>query len=252
MDGFEAQSSPTDPPPPKAWVNRSRFQAQPGTPSGDHGTVVPPVPIPNTEVKHCCADDSWAIGPAKVGRCQSITPPIPHGVGGVFFSGRKVEYRQSKRVTSPTHRTLRQSRANGDPQSAGSFGKAERTGSQYSPHRTIPAYDHQPRHSCDPPQEKEPSQHPVGWVWRSPPDPCDTGSPSIHPQSPSAASFGKAERTLTPPNPSGLRSPELVGGLFGPEGWAHSKRPVGGSNRPHLGACVHPPAGSFGVAARTG
>ena len=47
--------------------------------------MVPPVPIPNTEVKHCCADDSWSIGPAKVGRRQSITPPTSNEVGGVFF-----------------------------------------------------------------------------------------------------------------------------------------------------------------------
>ena len=53
--------------------------------SGDHGTVAPPVPIPNTEVKRCCADDSWAIGPAKVGRCQFNPPRIAKAVRGVFF-----------------------------------------------------------------------------------------------------------------------------------------------------------------------
>jgi phosphoadenosine phosphosulfate reductase len=44
--------------------------------------VVPPVPIPNTEVKRCCADDSMTKGYAKVGRCQIINP-TPHRVG--FF-----------------------------------------------------------------------------------------------------------------------------------------------------------------------
>ena len=42
--------------------------------SGGHGTVAPPVPIPNTEVKRCCADDSWTKGPAKVGRRQIQNP----------------------------------------------------------------------------------------------------------------------------------------------------------------------------------
>ena len=44
--------------------------------------MVPPVPIPNTEVKHCRADDSAAIGCAKVGRCQSLNPTLR---SGVFF-----------------------------------------------------------------------------------------------------------------------------------------------------------------------
>jgi hypothetical protein len=65
--------------------------------------VAPPVPIPNTEVKHCCADDSWAIGPAKVGRCQSITPPIPHGVGGVFFYPYRIQHRLGCSKTTTTH-----------------------------------------------------------------------------------------------------------------------------------------------------
>ena len=54
--------------------------------SGDHGTVVPPVPISNTEVKRCCADDSMAIGHAKVGRCQiKIHPVLPSKVMRGFF-----------------------------------------------------------------------------------------------------------------------------------------------------------------------
>ena len=36
--------------------------------SGDDVTVVPPVPIPNTAVKHCRADDS-------ITRCQNRTLP---------------------------------------------------------------------------------------------------------------------------------------------------------------------------------
>jgi hypothetical protein len=56
--------------------------SHPGQQSGGHGTVAPPVPIPNTEVKRCCADDSMTKGHAKVGRCQ-ITNPSPHRAG--FF-----------------------------------------------------------------------------------------------------------------------------------------------------------------------
>ena len=54
--------------------------------SGGHGTVVPPVPIPNTEVKRCSADDSMTIGYAKVGRRQLIskTPFACNNADGVF------------------------------------------------------------------------------------------------------------------------------------------------------------------------
>ena len=43
-------------------------------PSGDYSAVVPPVPIPNTEVKRCSPDDSASLGCAKVGRRQSHAP----------------------------------------------------------------------------------------------------------------------------------------------------------------------------------
>ena len=38
--------------------------------SGEDIDVVTPVPIPNTEVKHIGADDSWGTLPAKIGICQ--------------------------------------------------------------------------------------------------------------------------------------------------------------------------------------
>gem|GEM_PF-6177390 len=38
----------------------------PGDPTGGG----PPVPIPNTEVKPARAEDTWALGPGKIGRCQ--------------------------------------------------------------------------------------------------------------------------------------------------------------------------------------
>ena len=37
---------------------------------GDYSEEVPPVPIPNTEVKLLCADDTALCG--KVGRCQEF------------------------------------------------------------------------------------------------------------------------------------------------------------------------------------
>ncbi len=45
----------------------------------------PPVPIPNTEVKHRCADGSVAIGHVRVGRRQFILPPFRKLEGGSFF-----------------------------------------------------------------------------------------------------------------------------------------------------------------------
>ena len=72
--------------------------------SGDHGTVAPPVPIPNTEVKRCCADDSMATGHAKVGRRQFITPRTSNHVRGVFFypSGPKI-WHLAHTAPPPTH-----------------------------------------------------------------------------------------------------------------------------------------------------
>src|SRR5262249_62321103 len=49
--------------------------------SGDTSAVVPPVPIPNTEVKRCSPDGSTATGRARVGRRQSKMPDgLPHRV----------------------------------------------------------------------------------------------------------------------------------------------------------------------------
>ena len=51
-----------------------------GVDSGDHSTVEPPVPIPNTEVKRCSADGSATKGRVRVGRCQNYL--LPHLQGG--------------------------------------------------------------------------------------------------------------------------------------------------------------------------
>ncbi len=40
--------------------------------SGDNGKEVTPVPMPNTAVKLFCADGSWRLPPARVGRCRAI------------------------------------------------------------------------------------------------------------------------------------------------------------------------------------
>src|SRR6202007_1143795 len=55
-------------------------------PAGDRSAVVPPVPIPNTEVKRCSPDGSASIGCARVGHCQSYEPQVPKGIWGSFFS----------------------------------------------------------------------------------------------------------------------------------------------------------------------
>ena len=51
---------------------------------GGYTGVVPPVPIPNTEVKYSKADDSW-FSPAKVGR--SLTMSIRQRA---FLLGQKI------------------------------------------------------------------------------------------------------------------------------------------------------------------
>jgi hypothetical protein len=55
--------------------------------SGDHSMVEPPGPIPNPEVKHCCADGSGAIGPVRVGRCQVYARLFPQRKKPGFFCG---------------------------------------------------------------------------------------------------------------------------------------------------------------------
>ncbi len=40
--------------------------------SGSYGEKVTPVPIPNTVVKLLCANGSWGLPPARVGRCRAV------------------------------------------------------------------------------------------------------------------------------------------------------------------------------------
>jgi hypothetical protein len=48
--------------------------------------VVPPVPIPNTEVKRCSPNGSASLGCARVGRRQNYEPrPVKAGRGSLVF-----------------------------------------------------------------------------------------------------------------------------------------------------------------------
>lgn len=52
---------------------------------GGHGALVPPDPIPNSEVKRCIADDSVGPPHVKVGHRQGLIPkPPPSSEGGGF------------------------------------------------------------------------------------------------------------------------------------------------------------------------
>ena len=44
---------------------------------GDNSAVVPPDPMPNSEVKRSCADDSVRSPHVKVGHCQAPNTNIP-------------------------------------------------------------------------------------------------------------------------------------------------------------------------------
>jgi hypothetical protein len=58
---------------------------------GNNSVLDPPDPIPNSEVKRNCADDSVGSPHVKVGHCQALTSkPQPTSSTGVFsfwFSG---------------------------------------------------------------------------------------------------------------------------------------------------------------------
>src|SRR5210317_219472 len=60
----------------------------PGYPTellGHHSVLDPPDPIPNSEVKRNCADDSVGSPHVKVGHCQALTPkPRTLSVRGFF------------------------------------------------------------------------------------------------------------------------------------------------------------------------
>jgi hypothetical protein len=59
--------------------------------SGDPSAVEPPVPIPNTAVKHCSADGSATKGCARVGRRQTYQPRLAFVIRGCSFFCRNSE-----------------------------------------------------------------------------------------------------------------------------------------------------------------
>src|SRR4029077_358944 len=89
--------------------------------SGDTSAVVPPVPIPNTEVKRCSPDGSTATGRARVGRRQNKMPGellighfafFPHAGEPTRRRVRElvfVAHRRTPRCLSSHHRRPRQS-----------------------------------------------------------------------------------------------------------------------------------------------
>ena len=66
---------------PAEVIATSLVHSQPAP--GDLSVVVPPVPIPNTAVKHHSANGSRTQGSARVGRCQIIKAALR---GGFFAS----------------------------------------------------------------------------------------------------------------------------------------------------------------------
>ena len=52
---------------------------------GNNSVLDPPDPIPNSEVKWNCADDSVGSPHVKVGHCQALNNEIPGSTSRVFF-----------------------------------------------------------------------------------------------------------------------------------------------------------------------
>ena len=53
---------------------------------GNHSVLDPPDPIPNSEVKWICADDSVGSPHVKVGHCQALNNEIPGSKeSGIFL-----------------------------------------------------------------------------------------------------------------------------------------------------------------------
>ena len=46
------------------------LRSEAGSHSGDDGDEVPPVPIPNTEVKLVRGESTWHIAPGRITRCR--------------------------------------------------------------------------------------------------------------------------------------------------------------------------------------
>ena len=57
---------------------------------GNNSVLDPPDPIPNSEVKRNCADDSVGSPHVKVGHCQAFNFKTPVATRPGFFLGRKL------------------------------------------------------------------------------------------------------------------------------------------------------------------
>ena len=59
---------------------------------GNHSVLDPPDPIPNSEVKRNCADDSVGFPHVKVGHCQAFTLKPRYINNGAFFLPKMILY----------------------------------------------------------------------------------------------------------------------------------------------------------------
>jgi hypothetical protein len=101
----------------KSSIHQNSAPRNPAQNSGDNSVVVPPVPIPNTEVKRYSPDGSTAIGRARVGRRQSKMPggnSTGHFVSAPPFWGAHAA-RVLVKVSSPSRTCIRRAPANAEP-----------------------------------------------------------------------------------------------------------------------------------------
>ncbi len=64
--------------------------------SGDNGKEVTPVPMPNTAVKLFCADGSWRLPPARVGRCRATARHLNRCLFLLCAGSKRVLLRRSR------------------------------------------------------------------------------------------------------------------------------------------------------------
>ena len=65
--------------------NSNSDEIHPTSLLGNNSVLDPPDPIPNSEVKWNCADDSVGSPHVKVGHCQALNNEIPGSTSRVFF-----------------------------------------------------------------------------------------------------------------------------------------------------------------------
>ena len=83
-----------------------RFKSVPGHPTellGNHSVLDPPDPIPNSEVKRNCADDSVGSPHEKVGHCQAFNFKTPYHSYGDYFISWGNDLRRSDKAFASAH-----------------------------------------------------------------------------------------------------------------------------------------------------